>query len=426
MLNNHPLIRTLKTLRGNVRGCVYTEPLWGIPFNLYAPYVSIYMLSFGLTDSQIGLVTTLGLVCQIFWTLVSGAITDKLGRKRTTFIFDAISWSIPCIIWAVAQDVRYFFAAAVVNSLWRITNNSWQCLMVEDTEPELLVDVYSWIYISGLIAAFASPLAGLLIERYTLIPTMRGLYALAFVMMTAKFILTNKMVTETRQGRRRMQETRDQPLLALLRETPRVFKQILRTPRTMFVVGLMLAVNIAWMVRGTFWSILVTEKLQIPAQHLSTYAFARSIVMLLFYFVVMPRLRDMDARTPMLLGFLGLIASQVMLIRILPGHGTLLLVATILEACSVPTVSTLLDKLVVVNVDVKERARVMAVLYAMVLVGTSPFGWIAGQISEIDRSLPFVLNIALFVAGGLLTYLAGRLIKGEAAIQEPLGQASVA
>ena len=421
MLSKHPLIRTLKNLRGNVRGCVFTEPLWGIPFNLYAPYVSVYMLSLGLTDGQIGLVTTIGLVCQILWMLISGAITDKLGRKRTTLIFDLISWSIPCIIWAVAQDFTYFCVAAVVNSLWRITSNSWQCLLVEDTAPDLLIDVYSWIYISGLVAAFASPLAGLLIKRYTLVPTMRGLYALAFVMMTTKFALTNKMVTETRHGQRRMQETHDQPLFALLRETPHVLKQILRTPRTMFVVGMMLAVNIAWMVRGTFWSILVTEKLQIPAQHLSTYTFVRSIVMLLFYFVVMPRLRDMDTRRPMLLGFLGLIASQVMLIGTPPGNGALLIIATVLEACSVPTVSTLLDKLVVVNVDEKERARVMAVLYAMVLVGTSPFGWIAGQISEIDRSLPFVLNIALFIVGGLLTYLAGPLAEGQA-IREPLGQ----
>ena len=54
-------------------------------------------------------------------------------------------------------------------------------------------------------------------------------------------------------------------------------------------------------------------------------------------------------------------------------------------------------------------------------MGTSPFGWIAGQISEIDRSLPFILTIALFVVAGLLTYMAGPLAEGQA-IREPLGQ----
>jgi len=62
---HHSLLTTLRQLRGNARGCVYTEPLWGIPFNLYAPYVSVFMLALGLSDSQIGLLTSIGLVLQV-------------------------------------------------------------------------------------------------------------------------------------------------------------------------------------------------------------------------------------------------------------------------------------------------------------------------------------------------------------------------
>ena len=61
-LTNHSLVATLKTLRGNARGCVVTEPLWGIPYNLFAPYVSVYMLALGLTDGQIGLITSICLL----------------------------------------------------------------------------------------------------------------------------------------------------------------------------------------------------------------------------------------------------------------------------------------------------------------------------------------------------------------------------
>ena len=66
---------------------VLTEPLWGIPYSLYAPYFSVYMLALGLHDSQIGLVASINLGLQVFWSLMGGAITDKLGRKRTTFDF---------------------------------------------------------------------------------------------------------------------------------------------------------------------------------------------------------------------------------------------------------------------------------------------------------------------------------------------------
>jgi hypothetical protein len=55
-----------------------------------------------------------------------------------------------------------------------------------------------------------------------------------------------------------------------------------------------------------------------------------------------------------------------------------------------------------------ERARISAMVYVALVVLTSPFGWIAGQLSAIDRSLPFALNMGLFVIGAGLVWLIGR------------------
>lgn len=403
---SHPFIRTLLDLRGNARACVYTEPLWGIPYNLYAPYASIFMLTLGVKDRQIGMVASVGILAQIVWTLLSGAITDKLGRKRATLIFDLISWSVPCLIWAFSQNFTHFLLAAIINAMYRVPHNSWNCLLVEDTDPRLLVDVYSWIYISGQIVAFVSPLAGLLIGKFTLVPTIRGLYLLAFVMMTTKFLVLNAFAIETRQGVARMDATRHQPLFAVLREMPGVLKHILQTPATLFTAGLMMLTNICWMVNNTFWAILVTEKLHIPAKHLAYYHFSRSMIMLLFFFFVMPKLRNMDVRKPLLVAFSILMLSQITLISAPSGSYAFLLLATGLEACSVPIATTFVDKLTVITINPKERARIMAILWGVMLVFTSPFGWLAGQMSEMNRSLPFVLNILLFALGGLLTFFA--------------------
>lgn len=407
-MRSHPLLLTLRRLRGNARGCVYTEPLWGIPFNLYAPYASLYMLAFGLNDRQIGLLASIGMVCQVFWTLLSGAITDKLGRKRTTLIFDIISWSVPTLIWAIAQNYTYFLIAAIVNATWRITLNSWNCLLVEDTDPDLLVDIYSWIYIAGLLSAFVAPATGLFVNRFGLVPTVRALYLLAFVMMTAKFITLNAMVTETQQGLVRMQETRHEHLFSLLQGSGAVLRQILHTPATLYTAGLMILLSIASTIRGTFWSILVAEDLQISTSYIAIYPFVRSIAMLLFFFLVMPRLREMTVHKPMIFGFVGLIISQIMLITTPPGHYLMLLLATALEGFAVPAAFTLLDALTVTTVDATERARIMALLNLAVILCSSPFGWIGGQLSTLDRRFPFVLIIGLFSVSIVLTYLAGR------------------
>ncbi len=407
-IKSHPLFATLRSLRGNARGCVYTEPLWGIPFNLYAPYVSVYMLALGLVDSQIGLISTVSLIGQFFNSLLSGAITDKYGRKLTTFISDIISWSIPCLIWAVAQDFRYFLVAAIINSVWRISMTSWSCLLVEDTDSRLLVDIYSWIYMAGYVAAFVAPIAGILISQYGLVPTMRVLYLLAFVFMTLKFVITNVMVSETKQGQVRMAESKKQSIPSLLGEYHGVFRQIIRTPVTVFTLSLMVIMSISLTVSGTFWSILVTQELKVPEQYLAIFSTIKSLVMLFFFFMLMPRVREMDARKPMALGFFFYILSQIFLISMAPQMYLLLILTVILEACALPMTSILLDKLVVVSVDPKERARILAILYVSVLAFTSPFGWIAGKLSEINRELPFYLTISLFVIAILLLLLTIR------------------
>ena len=232
-MKNHSLVTSLRSLRGNPRGCVYTEPLWGIPFHLYSPYVSVYMVALGLADKQIGLILSISWGFQIVLALLSGAVTDKLGRRRTTLIFDILSWSIPALISAVAQNFWYFLAAGIINSLWRITQNSWTCLLVEDAEPSQLVDIYTWIYIANLLVGFVVPLTGVLISVFSLVPTMRGLYVFAAFMFTLKAVVTYWMTEETAQGTVRLHETRDQSMFHVLRGYKGVLYELLRTPPTL-------------------------------------------------------------------------------------------------------------------------------------------------------------------------------------------------
>ena len=407
-LLNHTLFQTLFHLRGNSRGVVLTEPLWGIPYNLYAPYVSVYMLALGLKDSQIGLVASINLGLQVFWSLLGGAITDKLGRKRTTFIFDFITWTIPCLIWAVAQDFTYFVIAAVINSGWRVTHTSWTCTLVEDTDPELLVDIYTWIYIAGLLSAFFAPLAGILISGFSLVPTVRILYIFAAVMMTAKFLIMNMMVEETTRGKIRLAETQGKDLFSLLGEYRGVLGQILRTPATLYTIGIMLVMAIFNNINVSFWGVLVTQKLSIPESRLAIYPFAKSITQLIFFFSATPLIRGMNFRNPILIGLCGFIASQLILVTAPVGSYGLLLVSVIVEACSAAAVNIQVDRMFVINVDEAERARIMAIIMVIVVAITSPFGFIAGKLSEVNRILPFVLNIFLFVIGLVLVWMAAR------------------
>jgi MFS family permease len=410
------LITTLKNLTGNPRGCVYTEPLWGIPFNLYAPYISIYMVALGLSDKQIGLIVSLSWSFQIVLALLSGVITDKLGRRRTTLIFDILAWSVPALISAIAQNFWYFLAAGIINSVWQITHNSWTCLLVEDADQSQLLDIYTWIYIANQLVGFLAPLAGLLIGVFTLVPTVRGLYIFAAIMFTLKAVVTYRMTQETGQGKVRMHETRHQSLMSVLREYRGVLQDLLRTPQTLYSAGIMLIISISNVITGSFWGIIVTERLHIPAQNLAIFPFVKSAVMLFFFFMVMPRFNKMHYKLPLVIGFLGFIASQLLLITA-PSQGYLFLIVSVfLEACCFATVSPLMDQMIVLTIDPKERARIQSILYVGIILITSPFGWIAGNLSGLDKSLPFILNIVLFGGGAVLAYLAGNAAQKRLAV----------
>jgi MFS family permease len=406
---SHPLIKSLVNLRGNPRACVYTEPIFGIPSVLFAPYASVYMLALGLVDQQIGLLSSVGLIIQIFTSLVGGAITDKFGRRLTLLVADFVAWSVPCLIWAVAQDFRYFMLAVLFNSVWRISHTAWTCLMVEDAEPGEVIHIWTWIFIIFQGLGLLAPIAGFLVERFTLVPAMRGLYLFSFVMMTIKLIVLFFNSTETRRGVIRRQETRHQSIFSMLGEYRGVFRQLLRSRLTLVVVGMMILLSIFQVVNSAFWAVLVTEKLHIPSEDIAIYPFIRSIVMLFSFFVITPRLTTLHFKRPMAWGFTGMMVAQLMLVFMPEKNYLLLGVTTVVDALAFAMVGPMVESLLVATVDAAERARISALIYMTILIFTSPFGWIAGQLSAMDRVYPFVLNAGLFLIGALLVWLAGRL-----------------
>jgi MFS family permease len=415
---NHPLFQTMRELKGNPRITVLTEVMFGIPYNLFNPFASIYMLALGLTDQQIGTIASMGLVLQVFTALLSGAIVDKFGRRLTLFIFDLLCWSVPCLIWAIAQDLRFFVAAAVMNSLWRISNTAWTCLMVEDAEERHMVHIWTWIMLFAVCSAFFAPLGGWFVGRFGLVPSVRGFYLFGFVVLTAKDLILYFYSRETVRGRQRIEETRQRSIPSLLLEYIKVFAQILHSRPLLAALSLMVITNIYATVSGSFWGILFTTKLGFSNSEISTYVALRSIIMTISLFLLGPRLTNpRRVRLPLWIGYAGFFISQLLLLVMPPRAIPLLVVSVMLEGIASALVSPMTESLLALSLESAERARVSAMVYVALIVLISPFGWIAGQLSAIDRALPFALNMGLFVVGAGLVWLIGCSNQAKAAAQ---------
>jgi MFS family permease len=405
----HPLFQTLRELKGNPRASVLTEPLFGIPYNMFAPFMSVYMLALGVSDQGIGTIASLGLLSQLLATFVSGAITDKFGRRLTLLVADLVSFSVPCLIWAASQNVTYFVVAALINGLWRIAHTAWTCLMVEDAEERHMVHIWTWVTIFGMSASFFTPIGGWFVARYGLVPSMRWLLVFGFVMLTLKAMVLYVYSHETDRGLQRLAETRGRSVFSLLGEYRSVFGQLLHSRPILAALSLLVVTNIYRTISANFWGVLFTGKLGFPEAQIALFMALRSIVTAVSLFVVGPRLHNLTRfRVPLWAGFGAFFASQALLVFMPPQAVPLLVISVLLEALAAALVNPMVEALLSVALQSHERARLSAMVYVGLMLVTTPFGWIAGQLSAIDRSLPFALLMVLFAIGAGLVWVIGR------------------
>lgn len=388
--------------KGNPRYSIFTEPLWGIPFHLYSPFLTLYMFSLGLTDADIGILLSVGLVIQMTSGILGGILTDKFGRRKITFIFDIISWTIPCLIWAFAQDFQWFFVAAIFHAVFPVSANSWECLLVEDADPNKMVQLMNWIYIAGVTSVFFAPITGLLIGVYSLVPVMRVLLIIAVISMTAKFIIYYYYTTETGQGKIRLEETRGVSVITMLLEYKGVLKQIFSSPQTVRVLILIIVLHIQQMIAGNFFSLYITQNLYLPDYYLAWFPVLRGAIMLTFFLVFQHRLNKRSIYAVMLVGLSLYVVAYILLITTPAGFLLPLIVFVALDACAAALFLPRRDTLVINNIDPAERARIRGMLMVIMMGAASPFGYIAGLVSGMDRRIPFAFCIFLFLLMGII------------------------
>jgi len=406
LIKKNRLLHTLLELKGNPRACIYTEPMWGLSLNLCNHYASVYMLAMGLNDIQVGMVTSIYMFSQMVFAFLSGAIIDKLGRRKSTAVFDFLAWSIPCLIWASSKGFWFFAIAALFNGMMKIPTVSWDCLLVEDAPKDKITHIYSWVLICGNLSALFAPISSALVARLTLVPAIRILYINAFVIMTAKILILYKFSSETGVGRIRRQETKNISWYRVLGGYKKAVHRIHNSRGTKFAIVISILVEITAMIGTTFWQIIASRRIGVPDTLLPVFPMAKSIMSIVLFFTVISRIDQKKLKWPLYGGFASAIAGCLLLISV-KNTGAwgyfILSVSLFFEALGMAVLSTLRESLAAIYADPEERSVVLAILQTIVMLVSIPFGYIGGLLSDISKMLPFVLCIVLLLLGILAT-----------------------
>lgn len=401
-LKAHPLLRVLADNRGNPRTLVLIEPLWGIPYNLISPFATLYMYTQGITDLQIGLILSITMVVQVLLSFFGGILSDKLGRKFTTMMGDFFGWAMACLVWAVSNNFWAFLVAALLNCFEQINQTAWYCLLIEDARPKDLVGIYTWVNIGGLVAIFFAPLSGLFISSYSIVPVVRVLYILFALTMLIKTFITFRFCRETKQGQIRRAETRGVSILHMLGEYRQLIPSLLKNRSVLKAVAVSVILFITNMVSTNFFGLYVTQRLGLSENFLALFPILNAAVMLIFMVGFQHRMNAAQFRLPLWIG-LALYAVGALVLIFSPADSLLfVLLYVFVAAVAAALVNPRKDALLQLNLTSQERARLNALIMASTIALSSPFGYLAGWLSSLDRRLPFVFTLLLFVAAILV------------------------
>ncbi len=396
-LRKHPLIEVLRHNKGNPRTLILMEPLWGIPYNLIAPFATLYMYTQGITDVQIGLILSIAMFVQVLFSFFGGIITDKLGRKFTTIMGDFFGWSVACFIWAISDNFWFFLIAVLFNSFEQINQTAWFCLLIEDAEPKDLLGIYTWANIGGLVAIFFAPISGLFVSYFTVIPVVRVLYLIFALNMLIKVIITYKYCSETKQGKIRMAETKHTSVLKLLYEYKNLIPKVLKNREVLKVLSVCVILHITNLVNTNFFSLYVTQRLGIADRYLAFFPILNAAVMLIFMIGIQHRLDSVKFRIPMWIGLVLYAGCSILLIMAPKDRISLIILYVIVAAVANALVMPRKDTLLQLNINPEERARINALIMSFTIAFSSPFGYLAGWLSSFDRRLPFVFTFTIFI-----------------------------
>lgn len=401
-------MRLLSDLPRTSRNCVLIEPMWSIFGGMILFYAPLYMKAIGLTELEIGFVNTVNLFFAFIFHFFAGPITNRLGRKRTTLIFDLISWTIPMLIWALAQNFWYFLIAYTINAAVKIVTVSWFCLISEDAPQNKRARIFGIIYIINYTTGIFTPVTGFFIARYGTVPTLRVMYLLGLISMTVMFIARNAMVDETKTGKEIMEKHSGLSAAESFKSYIAKIASIRRN-KSLILITLILIISYFTASLNFFQVLYMKEYLGFDEKTLSVTPLISAVINLLLYLYILPRLgRFRDEK----LLFFGLIIVSIgtsLFLASPAGNLMILLAAIAVIAVGGFMMQMFRDAVFMDKVGEYENADMYAAAQAITTLISIPSGYLGGLMFSISPQLPFIAVLCLYIVAAVISFMLLRM-----------------
>ena len=401
-------MKLLGDINNNARISLLVIPMWSIFWGLVFFYSPLYMRQIGLSEIEIGLVNTTSMIFAFLCHLVASPITNRLGRKRTTLIFDLLSWSGSMLIWAISQNVWWFLVAGIVNALSKIVSVSWNCLISEDEKKEKVPKIYTILsLINSSIGIFAL-ITGFFIAKFGLVSSMRALYAIGALSMAIMFVLRNLLVTETAAGKKLMNDHRGLSVLESMGCYLELMSGLYKNRK--FILLLIIYVTSNFILSlNIFQIIFLKEELAFSEESISLVAFIVAVSNILIFAFAVPRLARMRSETILAISIAGSLVGSLLFMFIPKNDLVTMLAVMALNGTSLFILAAYRDSLFMNSQGEHDKADMFAAVQTLTTLCCIPAGFVGGALYDVTPVAPFALvAIMNFIALSVAIYLAIR------------------
>ncbi len=320
--NRIPLVKNYKLLQGNTKVTVQFELLFSIANTLCTFYASLYMKARGLTDADIGVLVAIGYVSGMVCAFFAGEIVNRLGRKRSAFIFELLAWALSSFIYIIADNFWLFALAKLVGGLQQISVVAWTFMVMEDAKNDERLAAFNLLNVMHTATGIITPLGGVLVAKMGLIKAEQIFFLFAGVAFVVEMVWRNHCYTETKTGQMILEKNRKGGSLFSLQKSLSGVKTIVKTPLVLASVSVVMLYNMTFPLSSRtslYLNVYLTGVLGIDTAAVSVVGGVMAVVMMLAGLVLIPAINRKvhtleQVVTVLGMGFLIQIPFQLMMI----------------------------------------------------------------------------------------------------------------
>jgi MFS family permease len=389
--------RLFSVVNGNARVIVVTEGLSAVPYQWYTTYLTLYMLALGVSEIQIGLLSSLLIFTQMISTFFGGYFADRFGRRWVLVVFDILCWGIPMFLYAIARNPWYFLAGRLINGFVYVVSPAMECLFVEDVPEGNRPAVFSMLQFLIAAASLLAPVAGFLVLKFGIVLAGRIIMAICMVVMVGIAVLRWFTLRETQMGQARMAVTARLPARGVAREYFQAVRLMLKDRRMRVFIGVRNLAAFATVMWGTYAVIFLADGRGIGLEKslIAILPFVSAVVTLAMIFLAADRMRSDRIFQFLVLGQALWLVSAVLFVVSTAGTLWFAVLSTCILAISSALFTPASQSYWANIIADEQRAQVFSVNATLLALFTLPAAPLAGVLYALSPRIPFLVAIVL-------------------------------